>query len=65
MEQILSLITFFGGFLFIYFGIYIANSIEAKENKTTAIILTGFTVLGAFSFLIGMIGLLIFWYFNY
>ena len=59
MEQVFALMIFLGGFTFISFGICVGNSIEAKENKRVAIVLTGFTVLGALSLLIGLVGLII------
>jgi len=58
MEQIFALMLGLGGFSFIMCGICIGNSIEAKESVIVANILTGFSVLGVLSFVIGFIGLI-------
>ena len=60
MEQVLALMIFLGGFTFITMGLCVANSIEAKENKRVAIVMTGITVAGALSFIIGLIGIIIY-----
>lgn len=59
MEQIFGLMAFFGGFLFIGFGICVANSIEAKESKKVANVMTVLSVFGMLSFIIGLIGLFV------
>lgn len=59
MIQILSIMTFLGGFIFISMGLCVANSIEAKESKTVANIMTFVAITGMVSFLIGTIGLII------
>jgi uncharacterized membrane protein len=60
MEQVLALMIFLGGFTFITMGLCVANSIEAKESKRVAIIMTGITVLGALSLVVGLIGIIIY-----
>ena len=59
MEEIFILMVICGGFAFLGFGLCVANSIEAKENKNVEILLTGLTVVGVLFFLIGLIGLII------
>ena len=59
MEQIFVLMMVLGAFCFLSFGICVGNSIEAKESKITANIMTIFSVLGMLSLIIGFIGLLI------
>lgn len=59
MEQILSLMAFFGAFTFIGMGLCIANSIEAKESVRTANIMIIIMILGIASLLIGFFGLII------
>jgi hypothetical protein len=59
MIQIFALMAFFGGFSFIGFGICVANSIEAKESEKIANIMTGLSVTGMLSFIIGLIGLFV------
>jgi uncharacterized membrane protein len=59
MIQIFGLMSFLGAFCFIGFGLSVANSIEANESKIAANIMTGLTVIGVLSFIIGMIGLFI------
>jgi hypothetical protein len=59
MEEIFILMAICGGFAFLCFGLCVANSIEAKENKSVEILLTGFSVVGVLFFLIGLIGLII------
>jgi hypothetical protein len=60
MEQILALMIFLGAFTFITMGICVGNSIEARESKRVAVIMTGITVLGAISLIIGLIGIIIY-----
>jgi hypothetical protein len=45
-----------GAFVFISFGFCSANSIEAKESKLSENAFTIISVLGLFSFLIGLVG---------
>lgn len=59
MIQILSIMSFLGGFTFISMGLCVANSIEAKESKTVANIMSFLAIAGMVSFLIGTIGLII------
>ena len=59
MIQLFGLMAFLGGFSFIGFGICVANSIEAKESNKVANIMTGLSVVGALSFIIGLIGLFV------
>lgn len=60
MEDILGLMIFLGAFIFISMGLPIANSIETKKSKKIGNIMTFIAMLGMFSFLIGLIGLIIF-----
>jgi len=59
MEQVFALMMGLGGMSFIMFGICVGNSIEAKNSNLVANILTAFSVIGMFSFIIGLIGFLI------
>ena len=59
MIQIFGLMVLLGGFSFIGFGICVANSIEAKESEKVANIITGLSVTGMLSFIIGLIGLFV------
>ena len=60
MEDILKLMFFLGAFIFMSMGLTIANSIETKKSKKIGNIMTFIAMLGMFSFLIGLIGLIIF-----
>ena len=51
--------TFLGGFSFVGFGICVANSIEAQESNKVANIMTGLSITGMLSFIIGLIGLFV------
>lgn len=57
--QVLGIMAFMGGFLFLAMGLSIANSIEAKESKLASNIMTGIMILAILSFLIGMFGLIV------
>jgi hypothetical protein len=59
MEQVFALMIGLGGMSFIIFGMRVGNSIEAKNSNLVANVLTAFSVIGMFSFIIGLIGLLI------
>lgn len=56
MIQIFTLMAFLGGFSFIGFGLCVANS---NLSKISSNIMTGFSVIGMVSFLIGIIGLIV------
>lgn len=60
LEQILGLMTLLGGFGFISMGLCVANSIEDKESEKVANVLTIIMVASMVSFLIGIIGLIIY-----
>lgn len=59
LENIFSLLTLIGVLSFMSFGICVANSIEARENKLLANILTALTAIGLLLIVIGMFGLFI------
>lgn len=59
MIQVFTLMAILGGFCFLGFGICSANSIEAQESEVASNIMVGLTVLGALSFIVGFIGLVV------
>lgn len=58
MLQFFLLLTFFGAFFFISFGICASNSIEAHENRLVKNIMVFLSILGALSFFLGISGLI-------
>jgi hypothetical protein len=56
IEQILCLTAFLGAFTFVAMGLCIGNSIEAKESKKTADIMTIIGLIGLACFLVGFFG---------
>lgn len=48
-----------GAFVFISMGLSIANSIEARQSKLAANIMTGIFLLGILAFIVGFLGYII------
>lgn len=57
--EIFKIMILFGGLAFMSFGICVANSIEARENKVIENILTALTAISALLFLVGLFGIII------
>ena len=56
MIQIFSIMMSLGAFVFISFGFFSPNSIEAKESKLAENAFTIISVIGLVSSLIGLVG---------
>lgn len=59
MMEVFGLMTLLGGFSFLGFGLCVANSIEAKDSRVVEGVLAILTLVGALSFVIGVIGFIV------